>query len=81
MSCLEKRPEGRPASALALYEALGECAQANSWSEAQARAWWDKVRYNIEQAAAGRCHTPSHGTLAMDPDRLNRINSQDRFDR
>jgi eukaryotic-like serine/threonine-protein kinase len=43
LSCLEKDPARRPASALALREAL-RAAGAGEWTEADARAWWDDWR-------------------------------------
>ena len=40
MSCLEKDPEKRPQSALALADALNSVALPAVWSESRARAWW-----------------------------------------
>ena len=39
MGCLEKRPEQRPSSALALYEELGRILCA-PWTQERARVWW-----------------------------------------
>jgi len=43
MSCLAKKPEGRPASADALDAALGKCAAATAWTREQAAEWWRKL--------------------------------------
>jgi serine/threonine-protein kinase len=40
MQCLAKTPAERPASALALEEALGACAASSTWSPEEARRWW-----------------------------------------
>ena len=42
MSCLAKKPAGRPASAEALEAALAKCAAASSWGREQAAEWWRK---------------------------------------
>ena len=42
MSCLAKKPEGRPVSAEALEAGLAKCAAASSWNREQARDWWRK---------------------------------------
>ena len=41
MSCLEKDPADRPQDAGKLEAALASCIDANSWSQADARSWWD----------------------------------------
>ena len=40
MQCLAKTPAERPASALALEEALGADAAASEWTVDDARQWW-----------------------------------------
>jgi hypothetical protein len=42
MSCLAKKPEGRPASAETFEAALAKCAAAEGWKRQQAREWWQK---------------------------------------
>jgi eukaryotic-like serine/threonine-protein kinase len=42
MSCLAKKPAGRPASAKALEAALAKCASATTWTPELAEAWWKK---------------------------------------
>ncbi|MEE8104270.1 MAG: serine/threonine-protein kinase [Planctomycetota bacterium] len=44
LSCLRKDPAARPATAADLGRAFGACADANSWDEDQASAWWVKHR-------------------------------------
>jgi eukaryotic-like serine/threonine-protein kinase len=50
MSCLEKRPGNRPASAAALQSALASFAA--QWTEESARAWWN------ERQETARSHEP-----------------------
>jgi eukaryotic-like serine/threonine-protein kinase len=40
LSCLAKEKAGRPASVAALAQRLDACADAHSWTQAQAEAWW-----------------------------------------
>ena len=40
LSCLAKDPSDRPQSAEALSESLARCRDAETWTEADARAWW-----------------------------------------
>ena len=42
MSCLAKKPEGRPPSAEALEAALAKCAAAAAWDREHAGEWWRK---------------------------------------
>jgi serine/threonine protein kinase len=42
MSCLAKKPAGRPASAKAMEAALAKCAAAAAWTAEQAEEWWNK---------------------------------------
>ncbi|MBX3193069.1 MAG: serine/threonine protein kinase [Labilithrix sp.] len=41
LACLAKRPEGRPRDARAVRAALAQCADGASWSDDDARAWWE----------------------------------------
>jgi serine/threonine-protein kinase len=41
-SCLEKRPEARPASARVLGAALAESLGQAAWTEAEAEEWWKR---------------------------------------
>ena len=40
LACLAKSPDDRPASAGDLVEQLAECADAGTWTQADAQAWW-----------------------------------------
>lgn len=42
MSCLAKKPEGRPASAESLEAALAICTAAAGWNREQAIQWWQQ---------------------------------------
>jgi len=42
LRCLAKEPDERPPSAGALKSELAACADAAGWTEADARAWWDR---------------------------------------
>jgi serine/threonine-protein kinase len=44
LTCLEKDPARRPASALALRDALRDLAGVGAWSEEDAREWWRRWR-------------------------------------
>lgn len=47
MSCLAKKPAGRPASAKALEAALAKCSSAASWTSEQAAEWWHNRNVTI----------------------------------
>lgn len=55
-SCLSKDPARRPKTAEELSERLLACADARSWSQAHARAWWtshrELVRHRVGERAA-----------------------------
>ena len=42
LTCLEKDREQRPLDARAMRETLAACADAGTWSEEDARRWWDE---------------------------------------
>ena len=41
MSCLEKEPDARPASASELDRMLADCQVDRPWTEEQASSWWE----------------------------------------
>jgi len=65
LSCLEKEPARRPASAHALLAALRAMGDAHAWSDDDARAWWaehgDRVR-----ARRARATVATGTTIAVD---------------
>ena len=42
LDCLEKDRENRPASARAVIERLRACKDAGTWTEHDARHWWEQ---------------------------------------
>jgi hypothetical protein len=54
MRCLEKDRDARPASARELDEALGNCRDASTWTQREARAWWQDVPPTQQQAGRHR---------------------------
>jgi serine/threonine-protein kinase len=50
LRCLAKAPEARFADADALRAALLACADAGSWTQAEARAWWDEHEERLDAA-------------------------------
>src|SRR5262249_21840423 len=59
LRCLAKDPVQRFAGAEDLERALAQCAGVGSWSEAQARTWWQAVRAeSVAQPLTVRCWRP-----------------------
>jgi serine/threonine-protein kinase len=54
LACLDKDPARRPASATAFERRLAGLAEASSWSEDDARAWWDRWRDRADRPADER---------------------------
>ena len=73
LTCLEKEPTERPASASELQRRLLECSATESWSEAAARAWWSHhgpvITSNVARARTQLSGT--HDTL-LDQSRRSR---------
>ena len=65
MQCLAKAPADRPASALALEEALGQCAAAGEWTASDARAWWERRGTSRTHTDQGRSDFKSE-TVTVD---------------
>jgi serine/threonine-protein kinase len=59
LRCLEKKPEGRFASADALEKALAGCRNAGGWGEEEAAAWW--------RAHGADADTGTHSVLRETP--------------
>jgi eukaryotic-like serine/threonine-protein kinase len=63
LACLAKDPARRPASATALERQLAGLAEAGSWSEDDARAWWDRWRDRPDVPHGERA--PGSSTLSV----------------
>jgi eukaryotic-like serine/threonine-protein kinase len=67
MQCLAKSPDDRPASAMALHDALARCGSASAWTAADAQAWW--ARFQSAGPAAEEMTTATDSvreTVAVD---------------
>jgi eukaryotic-like serine/threonine-protein kinase len=65
MSCLEKPPEKRPASARALRDALDGCASVPVWTAGEAEAWWREHAERVE-ARRRRVQVGTSKTVVVD---------------
>ena len=65
LSCLEKAPERRPASARALQAALRGCRDARSWSEEDAQRWLEAHGASLRGRHA-RAPVSGSATIAVD---------------
>ena len=59
MNCLNKDPSTRPQSAWEMADALEDCTESASWTQANARSWWD-----LFHRTAGRRHIRTDDTPA-----------------
>ncbi len=62
LSCLEKDPAQRPANASVLLDALEQCSVSGSWTQRDARAWWDAsadLRARVHSASSDTNRLPS----------------------
>jgi hypothetical protein len=50
MKCLEKKPDDRYQNSAELLEAL-EQLQVNSWTQAQASAWWSEAEHMVQHVS------------------------------
>ena len=60
LSCLEKEPDRRPASATELSARLAACDMAR-WTQEDARRWWEE---NFPEPSVTERHGPSHTALS-----------------
>lgn len=44
LSCLAKSPADRPASALEMADRLAHCSMSGTWTQSDAKTWWQKYR-------------------------------------
>ena len=54
LRCLAKDRDDRPSTAAWLRAAPGACEDAGSWTEADARAWWDRRESEAEGRGGDR---------------------------
>ncbi len=58
LACLAKAPADRPPTAAALAEALRACADAGTWTEEDARRWWETLAGDVPPQAASLSAAP-----------------------
>ncbi|MDJ0890746.1 MAG: serine/threonine protein kinase [Gammaproteobacteria bacterium] len=62
LACLAKKPEDRPAHALDLDSRLAACGDANGWTGADARDWWQRHQNDLPLDYSRQTHTPLSNT-------------------
>jgi serine/threonine-protein kinase len=65
LDCLEKDPAFRPASALELQRRLARCADAGTWTEADAEAVWSTRPASFDPASSGERTLRETATLQV----------------
>jgi eukaryotic-like serine/threonine-protein kinase len=65
LDCLEKDPAFRPASALELQRRLARCADAGTWTEADAEAVWSARPETFDPASSGERTLRETATLQV----------------
>ncbi len=68
LALLAKKPEGRPDSASALRRKLEACESFGSWSESDARLWWDDYGPKLRASRATASSSGQLDTKALDVD-------------
>ena len=53
LACLEKAPERRPASAVELWQQLGDVTLDSSWTPERAESWWREHLPELVQSSPG----------------------------
>jgi len=61
LSCLEKKPEKRPQTALELAERLAACEIREPWTKEDAQRWWALNKPVEERASSATGRTPETG--------------------
>jgi serine/threonine-protein kinase len=67
MSCLEKAPDKRPSSAMALWQQLGDVTLPAPWTLERAESWWGEHLAELAGPSAG----DSASDLKIEPTELN----------
>lgn len=66
LSCLKKRREDRPQSALEFLERLEECQQFGAWKSSDARAWWSSRGAALSERRSTSPRSSGDRTIAAD---------------
>ncbi len=66
MQCLAKNPDDRPQSAGEIHQRLAACQEIESWSQADARAWWETNGMGLRTAAVEPSDLEVTKILAVD---------------
>ncbi len=66
LQCLDKQPDARPQSALALRDALRACSGVPPWSETDATRWWTDHSAALARKRAESADGTGVKTLAID---------------
>jgi hypothetical protein len=66
LDCLAKDPQDRPQSAASLRKTLGGLEAYGSWSEEDARAWWNNYRENVSCCIHDRAIPRTDATIEID---------------
>ena len=64
LECLEKNPDGRPATADVLAERLATIQSTPAWTQARAQQWWDTHRPTANAAPIEAPRTPASSPAA-----------------
>lgn len=65
MACLAKQPEDRPQNAPELSEMLAQCDGFGTWTQKQAKSWWDNNRSILPVEDHHNTHSPLSNTQQL----------------
>lgn len=66
LACLAKSPADRPADATAFAASLAACARTDTWTNEDARTWWEARSRKRETIAATLPEFQTAATLDLD---------------